>query len=56
MNKNKKFVKVLRKIIDEVIKNKIRKNTNIGNNKIIDLSWINDPKLFNKINQDVTDK
>ena len=56
INKNKKLAKVLRKIIDEIIKNKIRKNTNIGNNKIINLSWINDPKPFNQINQDVTDK
>ena len=36
INKNKKFAKILRKIIDEIIKNRIRKNTN-SNNKIIDL-------------------
>ena len=58
MNENKKFAKLLRKIIDEIIKNKIRSKSSSTRpkKKIIDLSRINDPKLFNKINQDVTDR
>ena len=57
INKNTKFAKVLKKVIDEIIKNKIRKKifSIRMKNKIIDLSWINDPTLFNKINQDVAD-
>ena len=39
------------------MKNKIRKNFSTKTkSSIIDLSWISDPKLFNQINQDVTNR
>ena len=42
VNKNKKLVKMLKKFLDE--------------KKIIDITWIDDPKLFNQINNDVTNR
>ena len=57
INYNKKVAKVLKKIIDEIKNNKIKpKLSNIGpkaKKKVIDITWINDPVLFNKINKDV---
>ena len=54
---DKKNAKVLKRIISEIhlgkIKKIIIKNTT---NKIIDVSWINDSRLFNKISKDVTDR
>ena len=43
----------MKKIYSSKIKKRIIKNTN---NKIIDVSWINDSRLFNKISKDVTDR
>ena len=57
INENKKFTNVLKKVIDDIIKIKLDRNhlsPELKEN--IDLSWINDPKIFNKINQDVTDR
>ena len=42
VNKNKKLVKMLKKFLDKI--------------KIIDITWINDPELFNQINNDVTNR
>ena len=50
MNKNEKIAK-----ISEIITNKIYKKSSTKK-KIIDISWIDDPKLFNKINNDVTNR
>ena len=54
-NKNEKFVKMLKKVLNEIITNKIYKKSRTKN-KIIDISWIDDPRLFNKINNDVTNR
>ena len=53
MNKNEKFAKMLKKVLNEIIPNKIYKNSSTKK-KIIDITWIDDPKLFNQINNDVT--
>ena len=51
VDKDKKDAKVLKRIIDEILLNKIiQKNIT---KKIIDISWIDDSKLFNQINNDV---
>ena len=42
INKNTKLAKMLKKIIDK--------------RKIIDITWIDDPELFNQINNDVTNR
>ena len=42
INKNKKLAKMLKKFL--------------GKRKIIDITWIDDPELFNKINNDVTNR
>ena len=55
MNKNKKFAKIFKKVLNEIINSKICKKSDIIT-KVIDVTWINDPKLFNKINKDVTDR
>ena len=55
MNKNEKFAKMLIKVLNELITNKIYK-TSSTKKKIIDISWIDDPRLFNKINNDVTNR
>ena len=55
MNKNEKFVKMLGKVLNEIITNKIYKKSSTKK-KIIDISWIDYPKLFNKINNDVTNR
>ena len=46
VNKNKNLAKMLKKILDEIITNK----------KIIDITWVDNPKLFKKINNDVTNR
>ena len=46
VNKNKKLAKMVKKFLDEIITNK----------KIIDITWVDNPKLFNKINNDVTNR
>ena len=51
VDEDKKDAKVLKRIIDEILLNKIiQKNIT---KKIIDISWIDDSKLFNQINNDV---
>ena len=55
MNKNEKFAKMLKKVLNEIITNKIYKKSS-SKKKIIDISWIDDPRLFNKINNDVTNR
>ena len=55
INKNEKFVKMLKKVLNEIITNKIYKKSSTKK-KIIDRSWIDDPRLFNKINNDVTNR
>ena len=55
MNKNKKFVKMLKKGLKKIINNKIYKKSSTKK-KIIDITWVDDPKLFNQINNDVTSK
>ena len=42
INKNKKLVKMLKKFLDK--------------RKIIDITWIDDPELFNQINNDLTNR
>ena len=42
INKNKKLVKMLKKFLDK--------------RKTIDITWIDDPELFNQINNDVTNR
>ena len=42
VNKNKKLVEMLKKFLDK--------------RKIIDITWIDDPELFNQINNDVTNR
>ena len=46
---------MLKKVLNEIITNKIYKKTSTKK-KIIDISWIDDPRLFNKINNDVTNR
>ena len=55
MNKNEKFAKMLKKVFDEIIANKIYKKSSTKK-KIIDITWVDDPKLFNQINNDVTSR
>ena len=55
MNKNEKFAKMLKNVLDEIITNKIYKKSSTKK-KIIDILWIDDPRLFNKINNDVTNR
>ena len=55
ITKNKKFAKVLKRFTNEILSNKIRKKyKSIGSKKVIDITWIDDSKLFNQINNDVT--
>ena len=55
MNKNEKFVKMLKNVLNEIITNKIYKKSSTKK-KIIDITWVDDPKLFNQINNDVTNR
>ena len=55
INKNEKFVKMLKKVLNEIITNKVYKKSSTKK-KIIDRLWIDDPRLFNKINNDVTNR
>ena len=52
MNKNEKLVKMLKKVLNEVITKKIYKKSSTKK-KIIDITWVDDPNLFNQINNDV---
>ena len=49
MDENEKFVKILKKILNEIITNKIYKKSSTKK-KIIDITWVDDPNLFNQIN------
>ena len=54
VDKDKKDAKVLKRIINEISLHKIlKKNTT---KKIIDISWIDNTALFNKISNDVTSR
>ena len=55
MNKNEKFVKMLKKVLNEIITNKIYKKSSTKK-KIIDITWVDDPNLFNQISNDVTNR
>ena len=55
MNKNEKFAKMLEKVLNEIITNKIYKKSSTKK-KIIGITWIDNPKLFNQINNDVTSR
>ena len=55
MNKNEKFAKMLKKVLNEIITNKIYKKSSTKKN-IIGITWVDDPKLFNQINNDVTSR
>ena len=55
MNKNEKFAKMLKKVLNEIITNKIYKKSSTKK-KVIDITWVDDPKLFNQINNDVTSR
>ena len=55
MNKNEKFAKMLKKVLNEIMSNEIYKNSSTKK-KIIDITWVDDPKLFNQINNDVTSR
>ena len=55
MSKNEKFAKMLKKVLDEIIANKIYKKSSTKK-KIICITWVDDPKLFNQINNDVTSR
>ena len=55
MNKNEKFAKMLKKVLNEIMSNEIYKNSSTKK-KIIDITWVNDPKLFNQVNNDVTSR
>ena len=46
---------MLEKVPDEIITNKIYKKSSTKK-KIIDITWIDYPKLFNQINKDVTSR
>ena len=51
----KNFAKMFKKVLDEIITNKIYKKFSTKK-KIIDITWVDDPKLFNQINNDVTSR
>ena len=55
MNKNEKFAKMLKKVLNEIITNTTYKKSSTKK-KIIDISWIDYPRLFNEINNDVTNR
>ena len=55
MNKNEKFVKMLERVLNQIITNKIYRKSSTKK-KIIDITWVDDPKLFNHINNDVTNR
>ena len=46
---------MLKKVLNEIISNEIYKESSTKK-KIIDITWVDDPKLFNQINNDVTSR
>ena len=55
MNKNEKFAKMLKKVLNKIISNEIYKNSSTKK-EIIDITWVDDPKLYNQISNDVTSR
>ena len=55
MNKNEKFIKMLKKVLNENITNQIYKKSS-PKKEIIDITWVDDPNLFNQINNDVINR
>ena len=55
MNKNEKFIKMLKKVLNENITNQIYKKSSTKK-EIIDITWVDDPNLFNQINNDVINR
>ena len=55
MNKNQKFAEMLKKVLHKIITNKIYKKFSTKK-KIIDITWVDDPNLFNQISNDVTNR
>ena len=53
-DKDKKDAKILKRIINEIILNKIIKKHTVK--KVIGISWIDNTQLFNKISNDVTSR
>ena len=53
-DKDKKDAKILKRIVNEILLNKIIKKHTIK--KVIDISWIDNTELFNKISNDVTSR
>ena len=54
VDKDKKDAKILKRIINKIMLNKIIKKHTIK--KVSDTSWIDNTKLFNKISNDVTSR
>ena len=54
VDKDKEDAKVLKRIINEILLNKIIKKHTVK--KVIDISWIDNTELFNKISNDVTSR
>ena len=52
MNKNKKFAKMSDKVVNKIKNSDIYKKSDLIKN-VIDVTWMNNPILFNKINKDV---
>ena len=55
MNKNEKLAKMLKKVLDKIIANKIYIKSSTKR-KIIDITWVDDPNLFNQISNDVASR
>ena len=55
MNRNKKFAKMYKKVLNKIMTNTIY-NKSSTKKKIIDITWIDDPRLFNRINNDVINR
>ena len=55
MNKNENYAKMFKKVLNKIISNEINKNSSTKK-KIIDITWVDDPKLFNQINNDATSR
>ena len=55
MNKNEKFAKMLKKVLNKIISNEIYKKSSTKK-KIIDITWVDDSKLFNQTSNAVTNR
>ena len=55
VDKDEKDAQILKRIISEIILNKIIKKKHTIKN-VIDISWIDNTELFNKISNDVTSR